>query len=129
MLLLNAGDHDTDTDPWPWGGEPIFRDGIYAGRVTTTAYGFSLNRHVCLGFVHDYDECGPEGCKFPPEGSITNTITPDWVKVSTKHCFISIHAYFVKTLITYIINSITTYCVCRPENSRSKLEEFDIQQM
>ena len=81
MLLLNAGDHDTDTDPWPWGGEPIFRDGIYAGRVTTTAYGFSLNRHVCLGFVHDYDECGPEGCKFPPEGSVTNTITPDWVKV------------------------------------------------
>ena len=84
MLLLNAGDHDTDTDPWPWGGEPIFRDGIYAGRVTTTAYGFSLNRHVCLGFVHDYDECGPEGCKYPPEGSVTNTITPDWVKVFTQ---------------------------------------------
>ena len=88
MLLLNAGDHDTDTDPWPWGGEPIFRDGIYAGRVTTTAYGFSLNRHVCLGFVHDYDECGPEGCKFPPEGSVTNTITPDWVKVFNANCFI-----------------------------------------
>ena len=56
MLLLNAGDHDTDSDPWPWGGEPIFRDGRYAGRVTTAAYGFSLGRHVCLGFVHNYEE-------------------------------------------------------------------------
>ena len=99
MLLLNAGDHDTDTDPWPWGGEPIFRDGIYAGRVTTTAYGFSLNRHVCLGFVHDYDECGPEGCKFPPEGSVTNTITPDWVKV------FNIIFFILRTLKIFCPNS------------------------
>ena len=127
MLLLNAGDHDTDTDPWPWGGEPIFRDGIYAGRVTTTAYGFSLNRHVCLGFVHDYDECGPEGCKFPPEGSVTNTITPDWVKVFNINHFIL--SMLNQTHITLIITSIITNCGCRPENLRSKLEGFDIQQM
>ena len=75
MLLLDSGDHDTDTDPWPWGGEPIFRDGDYAGRVTTAAYGFSLNRHVCLGFVQDYDVNTRE----------KSVINSDWVKVNTKH--------------------------------------------
>ena len=55
MLLLDAVDHDMEIDPWPWGGEPIFRDGEYAGRVTTAAYGFTLGRHICLGFVHNYD--------------------------------------------------------------------------
>merc|ERR1712150_111932 len=56
MLLLNSNDHDFETDPWPWGGEPIFRDGVYAGRVTTATYGFTLGRHVCLGFVHNFDK-------------------------------------------------------------------------
>ena len=56
MLLLDAADHDLAVDPWPWGGEPIFRNGVYAGRVTTAAYGFTLGRHVCLGFVHNYDK-------------------------------------------------------------------------
>ena len=81
MLLLNAADHDTDTDPWPWGGEPIFRDGKYAGRVTTTAYGFSLDRHVCLGFVHDYDEDSVESVD-SPGGRQKNLITAEWVKVT-----------------------------------------------
>jgi glycine cleavage system aminomethyltransferase T len=76
MLILTAGDHCTDTDPWPWGGEPIFRDGKYAGRVTTTAYGFSIDRHVCLGFVHDYEEeSGDDG------GRIKKFVSADWVKV------------------------------------------------
>ena len=56
MLLLDAADHDMEIDPWPWGGEPIYRDGVYAGKVTTAAYGFTLGRHVCLGFVHNYDK-------------------------------------------------------------------------
>ena len=56
MLLLDAADHDLEIDPWPWGGEPIFRDGVYAGRVTTATYGFTLGRHVCLGFVHNFDK-------------------------------------------------------------------------
>ena len=56
MLLLDAADHDVEVDQWPWGGEPIFRDGTYAGRVTTSAYGYTLGRHVCLGFIHNYGE-------------------------------------------------------------------------
>ena len=95
MLLLDAGDHDTDTDPWPWGGEPIFRDGNYAGRVTTAAYGFSLNRHVCLGFVQDYDANTREKC----------VINADWVKVYTKQ-------YNTYNKILVIMNTaITLSCI------------------
>ena len=36
MLLLETGEHNTDLDPWPWGGEPIYRDGKFCGTVTTT---------------------------------------------------------------------------------------------
>ncbi|XP_037089302.1 pyruvate dehydrogenase phosphatase regulatory subunit, mitochondrial-like [Pollicipes pollicipes] len=46
-------DHDPETDPWAWGHEPILRDGEYAGLVTTSAFGYSLGKLVCLGFVQD----------------------------------------------------------------------------
>ncbi|XP_074007996.1 pyruvate dehydrogenase phosphatase regulatory subunit, mitochondrial isoform X2 [Numenius arquata] len=54
MFILE--DHDTDTDLWPWWGEPIFRNGRYVGKTTSSAYSYSLERHVCLGFVHHFDE-------------------------------------------------------------------------
>lgn len=44
QLLLK--DLDVETDPWPWGGEPIYLDDRVVGRVTTCAYGFTLNSHV-----------------------------------------------------------------------------------
>lgn len=84
QLLLK--DHDYETDPWPWGGEPIYLEDRVVGRVTTSAYGFTLNTHVricrrpggeglyqliniyiyiyilfiqvCLGFVENLDEKG-----------------------------------------------------------------------
>ncbi|CAF2905745.1 unnamed protein product [Rotaria sp. Silwood2] len=57
-------DHDKDADPWPWSGEPIYRNGEFCGFVTSTAYGFTLGKQVgtsgiskimakvCLGYVH-----------------------------------------------------------------------------
>jgi len=48
-------DHDVDEDPWPWGGEAIFRNGRFAGNITSTAYGFTLDSHICLGYVQDID--------------------------------------------------------------------------
>ena len=36
MLQLDNVDHNSDLDPWPWGGEPIYRDGVLVGNVTTT---------------------------------------------------------------------------------------------
>lgn len=49
-------DFDTDKDVWPWGGEPIYRNGKFAGTVTSSAYGPTLEKMICLGFVRDYDE-------------------------------------------------------------------------
>lgn len=56
QLLLN--DHEPDIDLWCWGGEPIYRNGKYCGMTTTTGYGFTLAKQVCLGFVKHYDENG-----------------------------------------------------------------------
>lgn len=46
---------DPDVDIWPWGGEPIYRNGIYVGNTTSTAFGFTLNKMVCLGWVKHHD--------------------------------------------------------------------------
>uniref|UniRef100_A0AAA9TT84 Pyruvate dehydrogenase phosphatase regulatory subunit, mitochondrial n=1 Tax=Bos taurus TaxID=9913 RepID=A0AAA9TT84_BOVIN len=54
MFILD--DHDTDLDLWPWWGEPIYRNGRYVGKTTSSAYGYTLERHVCLGFVHNFSE-------------------------------------------------------------------------
>jgi pyruvate dehydrogenase phosphatase regulatory subunit len=56
QLLLN--DHDPDTELWSWGGEPIFRDKKYVGATTTTSYGFTFKKQVCLGFVQNLDKNG-----------------------------------------------------------------------
>lgn len=56
QLLLE--DHDEETDLWPWGGEPIYRNGKYAGATTTTGYGFTFKQQVCLGFVLNLDSEG-----------------------------------------------------------------------
>ncbi|XP_046665146.1 pyruvate dehydrogenase phosphatase regulatory subunit, mitochondrial isoform X1 [Homalodisca vitripennis] len=56
QLLLQ--DHDPDLELWAWGGEPIYRDNQYVGATTTTGYGFTLKRMVCLGFVQNLDAQG-----------------------------------------------------------------------
>ena len=35
-----------DTDPWPQGDEPIYKDGKVCGWTTSAAYGFTLGSHV-----------------------------------------------------------------------------------
>uniref|UniRef100_A0A672UAE6 Pyruvate dehydrogenase phosphatase regulatory subunit n=1 Tax=Strigops habroptila TaxID=2489341 RepID=A0A672UAE6_STRHB len=54
MFILE--DHDTDTDLWPWWGEPIFHNVCYVGKATSSAYSYALEHHICLGFVHHFDE-------------------------------------------------------------------------
>jgi pyruvate dehydrogenase phosphatase regulatory subunit len=53
LFVIDSDTHDVDADPWPWGGEPIYRDGVFVGTVTTTSFGFSLKKHVALGFVRN----------------------------------------------------------------------------
>lgn len=45
---------DADVDIWPWGGEPIYRNNHYVGNTTSSAFGFTLNQMVCLGFVRHH---------------------------------------------------------------------------
>ncbi|XP_059523446.1 pyruvate dehydrogenase phosphatase regulatory subunit, mitochondrial isoform X2 [Myotis daubentonii] len=56
LAMFVLDDHDTDLDLWPWWGEPIYRNGLYAGKTTSSAYSYTLERHVCLGFVHNFSE-------------------------------------------------------------------------
>ena len=56
QLLLN--DHDLELDIWCWGSEPIYRNGKYCGMTTTTGYGFTFRKQVCLGFVQNFDSRG-----------------------------------------------------------------------
>lgn len=56
QLLLN--DHDPDIDLWSWGDEPIYRNGLYCGQTTTTGYGYTFKKQVCLGFVKNIDKKG-----------------------------------------------------------------------
>ncbi|XP_043289397.1 pyruvate dehydrogenase phosphatase regulatory subunit, mitochondrial [Venturia canescens] len=58
QLLLN--DHDPDIDLWCWGGEPIYRNGRYCGMTTTTGYGFTFKKQVCLGFIQNLNEKNEE---------------------------------------------------------------------
>lgn len=60
MLILDDTAHNNDSDPWPWGGEPIYRNGQFVGTVTTTSFGFSLRKHIGLGFVRCFKENGEE---------------------------------------------------------------------
>lgn len=55
-VQLVLENHDADNDPWPWGQEPVYRDGKFVGITTTTCYGYTLERQVCLGFVQHLDE-------------------------------------------------------------------------
>uniref|UniRef100_A0A915CH97 Dimethylglycine dehydrogenase n=1 Tax=Parascaris univalens TaxID=6257 RepID=A0A915CH97_PARUN len=51
QLLVDR--HDMETDPWPQGGEVIYRDGKPAGRTTSAAYGFTLGCQVCIGYIRN----------------------------------------------------------------------------
>ena len=50
FIQLIIEDHDIYQDSWPWGGELIYRNGKFCGNITSTAYGFSLDKQVSLFF-------------------------------------------------------------------------------
>ena len=71
LVMFLVENHNNDEDPWPWGGEPIYRNGKYVGMTTSSAYGFTLGHHVCLGFVADYNGGST--------GNSTNIINNDFI--------------------------------------------------
>jgi dimethylglycine dehydrogenase len=55
LLALDAGDTDASNAD-ATGGEPIFREGVGVGRVTSGGYGYSVGQSLALGYVK---EAGP----------------------------------------------------------------------
>ncbi|CAL4075109.1 unnamed protein product, partial [Meganyctiphanes norvegica] len=55
QFTVNSKDFNVDTDIWPWGGEPIYRNGKYVGNITSSTYGFTIGKMVCLGFVRHHE--------------------------------------------------------------------------
>lgn len=44
-----------DENVLPWGKELIYRNGVYAGYVTSAGYGYSIGGPVCMGYVLSND--------------------------------------------------------------------------
>jgi len=87
--------HDTATDPWPQGGEVLYRDGKPVGQTTSAAYGFTLGTQVCIAYVeneqfgvsHEYVNAGMyeldiAGRRFPVR---LNLHSPTLPMVSSEH--------------------------------------------
>jgi dimethylglycine dehydrogenase len=54
LVLLHLDEADvTASNADATGGEPIFKDGVGIGRVTSGAYGYSVGMSLALGFVKD----------------------------------------------------------------------------
>ncbi|XP_055609553.1 pyruvate dehydrogenase phosphatase regulatory subunit, mitochondrial-like isoform X2 [Uranotaenia lowii] len=67
LVLFHLEDIDPDKDVWPWGGEPIYRNGKYCGNVTSAGYGFASERLVCLGYISR------------PSGDESNVISTEFI--------------------------------------------------
>ena len=52
QLILQ--DHDHEIDLWPWGSEPIYRNGKYIGATTTTGYGFTFKKQVWCSLMDNF---------------------------------------------------------------------------
>jgi pyruvate dehydrogenase phosphatase regulatory subunit len=52
QLILQ--DHDHEIELWPWGSEPIYRDGKYVGATTTTGYGFTFKKQVWCSVMDNF---------------------------------------------------------------------------
>ena len=55
LVQFQLSKFNVETDYWPWGGEALFRDGEFVGHVTNSAYGLTIHKMCCLGFVQHPD--------------------------------------------------------------------------
>merc|ERR1719154_241974 len=60
LVQFHLEDFDKEEGIWPWGGESVYRDGKFVGTVTSSAYGFHLQKMVALGFVENRDTSGKQ---------------------------------------------------------------------
>ncbi|KAK2577534.1 hypothetical protein KPH14_003619 [Odynerus spinipes] len=51
LVLFMLNEMDANKNIWPWGGEPVYRNGEFVGTITSAGYGFATERLICLGFI------------------------------------------------------------------------------
>ena len=78
LLHFTVEEHNVNSDPWTWGGEPIYRNGVFVGFTTSSCFGYTLNRLVCLGLVSGRDETTEA------DGELIN-IGPDWLLKNARY--------------------------------------------
>ncbi|KAL9975914.1 hypothetical protein ACROYT_G013133 [Oculina patagonica] len=54
LVQITLQEHDDNN--YPWGGEPILRNGSLAGSTTSACHSFKLGRPVCLGYLEGVGE-------------------------------------------------------------------------
>lgn len=52
LVQFKVRNFDSDTNTWPIGGEPVYRNGIFCGSVISVGFSFNSNTVVCLGFIN-----------------------------------------------------------------------------
>ncbi|XP_068943759.1 pyruvate dehydrogenase phosphatase regulatory subunit, mitochondrial [Petaurus breviceps papuanus] len=109
MFILE--DHDTDLDLWPWWEEPIYRNGQYVGMTTSSAYSYTLERHVCLGFVHNFNQ----------ETGEKLVVTPDFINRGEYEIDIAGQRFQAKAKL-YPFSSLFTY-----KRRKDEIEMSDFQ--
>ena len=70
-----------DPEPLLWGDEPIFRDGVLVGRITSGTFGHTLGRSVGMGYVSN---AGGVDAEFIRSGKYE-------IEIATKRCRASPH--------------------------------------
>ena len=83
---------DKDEDVWPWGGESVYRNGEFVGSVTSSAYGFTLHKMVCLGFIQHPSTL--RGERTPVETSWIGDKTAAWtIDIAGKMVPVTVHLH------------------------------------
>ena len=92
LVQFHLEDFDKDEDIWPWSGEAVYRNEEFVGSVTSSAYGFTLNKMVALGFVENKDSLTGE--PLPVEASWINEEDTKWtIDIAGKMVPVSVHLH------------------------------------
>jgi len=51
VSVVFEAENEERKQPFPYGGEPLFRDGVLVGHLTSASYGYTLRRAVGLAYI------------------------------------------------------------------------------
>ena len=78
LLGIFSIDLQDDTTTLPWGNESIYRNGEFAGYVTSAGFGHTLNKAVCMGYICAPGKSGAAGKE--PAGGKSTVVSRQYLK-------------------------------------------------